>query len=228
VYRVDLVAPQVAVALGTGTAGLAADGATAALAPTDTPEDLAVGPDGAVYVSERRNHRVVRLDPGGTVTGFAGSGIAGDAGDGGPARDAAFRNPAGIAWLGDTLYVVDAGNQRVRRVAGGIVTAYAGIGAPGFAGDRGPALAALFRDPGRLAAVGGLLLVADRGNHRIRVIRVGADSIDTFGGTGEPAAGPDLLAIGSTALLGPAGLAAAGRVVLVGDSGGYVVRRVVR
>jgi hypothetical protein len=62
----------------------------------------------------------------------------------------------------------------------------------------------------------------------VRIIRVGPDSIDTFGGTGAAAPGADLLAIGRTAVSGPAGLAAVGRAVFVGDSGGYVVRRVVR
>ena len=228
VYAVDLAVGRVSVALGTGTAGAAADGATAALARTDTPVDVALGPDGAVYVAELRNHRVVRLDPDGTVAAFAGTGVAGDSGDGGPARGARLQRPAAIAWLGDTLYLADGGNHRVRRIANDVITAYAGIGAPGFAGDRGPAAAALFQDPGHLAAVSGLLFVADRGNHRIRIIRVGPDSIDTFGGTGVPASGPDLLVIGETAVAGPAGLAAAGRAVFVGDSGGYVVRRVVR
>jgi sugar lactone lactonase YvrE len=228
VFRVDLAAGQVAVALGTGTPGVAPDGATAALAPTDTPDEVVVGPDGAVYVSERRNNRVVRLDPGGGVAGFAGSGVAGDAGDGGPARSAALRLPAGLAWMGDTLYIADAGNHRIRRVASDVISGYAGIGAAGFAGDRGPAAGALFRDPGRLAAVGGLLLIADRGNYRIRIVRVGPDSIDTFGGTGATEPGADLLEIGQTAVAGPVGLAAAGRAVFVGDSGGFVVRRVVR
>jgi sugar lactone lactonase YvrE len=228
VYRVDLAARQLSVALGTGTAGLAADGAVAALAPTNMPVDVALGPDGAAYVVERRNHRVVRLDAGGTLSTFAGSGVAGDSGDGGFARTARLRLPAAIAWMGDTMYVTDAGNHRVRRVVDDVISAYAGIGAAGYAGDRGPAAGALFRDPGHLAAVTGLLFVADRGNHRIRIIRVGPDSIDTFAGTGAAASGPDLLAIGETAMAGPAGLAAAGRVVFVGDSGGYVVRRVVR
>jgi serine/threonine-protein kinase len=228
VYRVDLGSAQLSVALGTGTAGMAAEGAVAALAPTDAPVDVALGPDGAAYVVERRNNRVVRLDPGGTVATFVGSGAAGDSGDGGSARAARLRLPAAIAWLGDTLYVADAGNHRVRRVVDDVISAYAGIGAAGYAGDRGPAAAALFRDPGHLAAVPGLLFVADRGNNRIRIIRLGSDSIDTFGGTGVPASGPDLLVIGETAVAGPAGLAAAGRAVFVGDSGGYVVRRVVR
>jgi hypothetical protein len=228
VYRVDGDLGQVTVALGTGTAGMAPDGATAALSRTDTPVDVAVGPDGAVYVAERRNHRVVRLDPDGTVAAFVGAAVAGDSGDGGQARAALLRNPAGIAWAGDTLFVAAGGNHRVRRVVGDVISAYAGIGAPGYAGDRGPAAGALFRDPGPLATAGGLLFVADRGNHRIRIVRVGPDSIDTFGGTGAATPGPDLVVMGETAVSGPSGVSAAGRAVFVSDSGGYVVRRVVR
>lgn len=228
VYRVDLAAGAVSVLLGTGTPGVAADGAVAATAATDTPEEIAVGPDGSAYVTERRNHRVVRIDPAGLLRVVAGTGAAGDAGDGGLARDAQFRRPAGLAWVGAALFVADAGNHRIRVIVRDTVRTFAGIGAAGFAGDRGPARGALLREPGRLVAAGALLFVADRGNHRVRIIQVGPDSIDTYGGTGATTPGPDLLAIGRTALVGPAGLASAGRALFVSDSGGYVIRRVVR
>jgi hypothetical protein len=162
------------------------------------------------------------------VAAFAGGGTFGDAGDGGLAVDAALRAPAGLAWSGDTLFVADAGNHRIRRVVRDTILAFAGLGAVGFSGDRGPAASALFRDPGIIAVDGTLLFVADRGNLRVRIIRLGADSIDTFAGTGDAAPGPDLLEAGRTAIAGPAGVAAAGRAVFVSDSGGFVVRRVVR
>lgn len=228
VYRFDPVVGQVEVVLGTGAPGLAADGAVARTAPTDMPTGVAVGPEGALYVAEGRNHRVVRIGVDGLVAAVAGSGTVGAAGDGGPARDAQLRLPEGLAWMGDTLYVADAGNQRVRRLVRDTIFAYAGLGAPGFAGDRGPAAQALFRDPGALAVAGSLLFVADRANHRVRIIRVGPDSIDTYGGTGGATPGPDLMEIGRTAIVGPAGLAVGGRAVFVSDSGGAVVRRVVR
>lgn len=228
VYRYDPAADQVTVALGTGQPGRAGDGTAAAAAATDAPVDVAVGPDGLVYVAERGNSRVVRLETDGTLRVVAGGDVAGDAGDGGPARAAALNQPAGLAWMGDTLYIADGGNNRIRRVVRDTIFAYAGIGAAGFAGDRGRAAAALFRDPGHLAAVGALLLVADRGNYRVRIIRVGPDSIDTFAGSGVPVPGPDLQPIGATGIAGPAGVAAVGRLVFVSDSGGSVVRRVVR
>jgi len=228
VYAVDVAANQVSVLLGTGTPGVAPDGATASAAPTARPTAVSVGPDGAVYVAESDNHRVVRVGGDGLVSTFAGRGDAGDDGDGGPARLAALRSPAGLAWRGDTLYVSDGGSHRVRRIVADTIRAFAGLGAAGFVGDRGPAAAALFNRPGALATTGTLLFVADRGNHRVRVIRLGPDSLDTFAGTGRSVPGGDLLEAGRTAIAGPTGVAAAGRVVFVSDSGGYVVRRVVR
>jgi len=41
---------------------------------------------------------------------------------------------------GGSLYIVDNGNQRVRKVSKGIITTIAGNGAPGFSGDDGPAV----------------------------------------------------------------------------------------
>jgi sugar lactone lactonase YvrE len=228
VYRYDPAAARVTVLLGTGQPGRAADGAVAAGAATDAPADVAIGPDGLTYVAESGNSRVIRLESDGGLRVVAGGDVTGDAGDGGPARDAALNQPAGLAWMGDTLYIADGGNNRIRRVVRDSVFAYAGVGAAGFAGDRGRAAAALFRRPGQLAAVGTLLLVADRGNYRVRIIRVGPDSIDTFAGSGTSTPGPDLQPIGATGIAGPAGVAAVGRLVFISDSGGSVVRRVVR
>jgi serine/threonine-protein kinase len=228
VYRFDPAADAVAVVLGTGSPGLAADGSVAAQAPTNRPAAVAEGPDGAVYVAEAANHRVVRVGTDGLVAAWVGGSTPGDAGDGGPAADAALRGPAGLAWSGDTLYVADALNNRIRRVVRDTIRAFAGLGAEGFAGDRGPAAAALFRNPGALVVGGTLLFVADRGNNRVRLIRLGPDSIDTFAGTGAAVPGPDLLEAGRTAVAGPAGVAVGGRAVFVSDSGGFVVRRIVR
>jgi sugar lactone lactonase YvrE len=228
VYRYDPVAGRVDVVLGTGQRGQATEGEMARSAATDNPADVTIGPEGLVYVAERGNSRVVRVEPDGTLRVAVGGAGPGDAGDGGPARGAALNQPEGLAWIGDTLYVADGGNNRIRRVIRDTIFGYAGLGVAGFAGDRDAARVALFRDPGHLAVAGTLLLVADRGNHRVRIIRVGPDSIDTFAGTGAATPGLDLQPTGVTSIAGPAGVAAAGRLIFVSDSGGYVVRRVVR
>lgn len=228
VYRYDPAADRLERLLGTGTAGMGADGALASGAPTAAPADVARGPDDAWYVVETLNHRIVQLGPDGRLHVVAGSGVPGDAGDGGPAAAARLAQPEGLAWHGDTLYLSDSGNHRIRRVTDGIIEAYAGVGAAGFAGDGGPAGAALFRRPGRMAVTGTLLLVADREDHRVRIIRLGPDTVGTFGGTGVAAVGADLQTIGLTPLLGPSAVASVGRAVFIADSGGFVVRRVIR
>ncbi len=228
VYRFIPDANRVERVFGAGIPGLAADGGTAVNARTARPTDVAVGPDGSIYVAESFNNRVVRIDGDGVVRSFAGSGLVGDSGDGGAAVAALLTRPEGLAIMGDTIYIADSGNHRIRRVIGGVIEAYAGVGAAGFTGDGGPVQGALFARPGSMATLGSLLFVADRDNNRVRLIRVGPDSIDTFGGTGIASIGADLLEIGRTPLAGPVGVAAAGRAVFIADSGAFVVRRVVR
>ncbi len=67
---------------------------------------------------------------------------------------------------------------------GGVITRIAGISAPGYSGDGGPALDAQLSRPGGLALDGaGNLYIADVDNHRIR--KVSADGIiTTVAGTG--------------------------------------------
>ncbi len=61
------------------------------------PLGLGIGLDGSLYVSERRGHRVRRIDlETGTVTTVAGTGEPGFSGDGGPAAEALLRCPDSI------------------------------------------------------------------------------------------------------------------------------------
>ena len=79
---------------------------------------VAVEPSGDVLVADSGHHRIRRVDAAGTITTVAGTGVAGFSGDGGPATEAAFHTPAGVAVdaAGD-VFVADTGNGRVRRVA---------------------------------------------------------------------------------------------------------------
>ncbi|MCZ7641007.1 MAG: hypothetical protein M5U12_36110 [Verrucomicrobia bacterium] len=98
-------------------------------------------PDGAgnVFIADTRNNRIRVVNAAGTIRTYAGTGDAGNTGDGGPASAARFSNPRGLALAGDgALYLVDQGNSRVRRIlANGTVQAVAGSGEAGFAGDGG-------------------------------------------------------------------------------------------
>ena len=160
------------------------DGGPATETVLDFPDGLALGRDGSVYVAE--GCLVRRVDTAGTITTIAGTGEPGSSGDGGPAVDAALEQPRALA-LGDdgSLYVADAGADRVRRVdPDGVITTVAGTGARGFSGDGGPAIEAALAQPSGVAvSPDGSVYIADTRNDRIR--RVDPDgTITTIAGRG--------------------------------------------
>ncbi len=93
---------------------------------------IAAGPNGDVYYSTAT--QIFRLPGGsGPPIRIAGTGEAGGGGDGGPALNAQFSSPHGLAVAADgALLVSDRDNNRVRRIdpATGLVTAFAPIDQP--------------------------------------------------------------------------------------------------
>jgi DNA-binding beta-propeller fold protein YncE len=118
IRRIDLVAGMVTTVAGNGERGFGGDGGPATQASLDRPRDVELGPDGRLYVADTDNHRVRAIDlTTGVITTVAGSGTRGFAGDGGPATDATFNRPFGIAFDRDgNLYVSDTFNNRIRKV----------------------------------------------------------------------------------------------------------------
>ncbi len=104
----------------------------------------------------------------------------------------ALRRPGRLAAdIEGDLAVSDTGHHRVlvgRMVGNSFdVQRVIGRGEPGFAD--GPFESAAFRDPEGLALSGDMLILADRGNHAIRLIDLQSREVHTMAGTGEPAAG---------------------------------------
>jgi sugar lactone lactonase YvrE len=145
---------------------------------------VAVGADGNLYIADTGDNRVLKVDGGGTVTIFAGTGIPGFSGDGGPATAAMLDGPRGLAIdaAGD-VYISDSSNNRVRRVHLGSITTAAGDGSAGVIGDGGLATNAELNFPFGLAFDGaGNLYIADTGNSRIRLVDGSTDRISTVVG----------------------------------------------
>src|SRR5947207_1446649 len=158
---------------GTSVAGFSGDGGPAAGAQLRTPRSVAVDPSGNVFIADASNARIRKIDAGGTINTFAGVGITGFAGDGGPAINAQIGTPEGIALdSAGNLFIAEPGNARVREVtADGIIHTIAGTGTPGFSGDGGPATSAQFNAPYAVAFDSrGNLLVADLNNNRVRTV----------------------------------------------------------
>lgn len=153
------------------------DGGPATAAMLMAPHGVVRAPNGDVYVSEFYGYRIRKVS-GGIITTVAGTGDFGYSGDGGPATSAAFTYLLELGLGPDgALYVVDAGNKRVRRIAGGVVTTVVGGGTSDAEGA--PATSYRLGSPSGIAFdKAGRLLVSDSGANRI--IRVLVDGTIQF------------------------------------------------
>jgi carboxypeptidase family protein/NHL repeat-containing protein len=183
---------------GNGLAGDGGDGGPATAARLPNPEGVALDKAGNLYIGDEVANRIrkveagsQRINPvaGGTsfdvIRGLVNQSTGDFGGDGGPATAARLNLPKWVAVdAAGNLYIADLRNQRVRKVdASGVITTVAGSGPTGrgkggFAGDGGPATAALLNSPQGIALDAmGNLYIADNGNQRIR--KVGLDGIIT-------------------------------------------------
>ena len=177
IRRVDLATGTIRTIAGNGEKTLPQDGQQAQGNPMVGPRALFVHGD-TLWIALREGHSVWRMDlTTGTLAHVAGTGKKGFTGDGGPARDATFDGPKGIAIGPDGhVYVVDTENQAIRKIdpQQATITTIAGSGpnARGFQGDNGPATAAhLDRPHGICLAPDGTVYIGDTNNHRIRRVR---------------------------------------------------------
>ncbi len=148
------------------------NGLPALTASLNMPSAVAPDAKGNVYVALKYAHQVVRIDAGGTVTTIAGNGIPGASGDGGPATAAMLWTPVSLALdQAGALYICDSTASRIRRVGlDGIISTFVGTGKTAFSGDGGPAASASVFTPGGIAFDNsGDLLIADSGNHVVRM-----------------------------------------------------------
>src|SRR3984957_3239364 len=193
--------PSVSTLIGTGSRGYSDR-------EVNNPYGLVIGPDRALYFCDLDNQRIRRLDrETHGITTVAGSGQRAYGGDGGPATAAALNRPHEIQFdSAGNIYIAERDNHVVRKVEAktGIISTFAGTGAPGFSGDGGPATLAQLRQPHSIAVdPSGKLLICDIGNHRIRQVDLSTGVIETYGGTGERQPTPDGVAVKAAPLNGP-------------------------
>lgn len=208
-----VAADEVVTIAGNGRDEYSGDGGPALRAGLGQPFGVEIGPDGALYIAEYSNHIIRRMDlKTQTVTTVAGSGRqAGFAGDGGPAVRARMNQPHELRFDDQgRMYISDMLSHAIRRVdlSTGTMETVAGSGKPGFAGDGGPAVAALLDQPHSVILdTQGNLLICDIRNQRIRHVDMATGAISTWGGTGEKKATPDGAPVAGTPLNGPRTLA---------------------
>jgi uncharacterized protein (TIGR03437 family) len=171
---------------GTGASGSSGDGGPAIQALLRDPVSLVVDPSGNLYVADPEDNKIRRIAANGTISTFAGTGVQGFSGDGGPAAAAELSSPSAVAVDPyGAIVIADTGNNRVRRVTSdGVIDTIAGTGKANFSGDGGPAYLAGLNAPDSVAVgADGTTYVADEGNQRIR--RIFADGgIDSLMASG--------------------------------------------
>jgi sugar lactone lactonase YvrE len=103
---------------GNGMAGYSGDTGPGASARLASPSDVAVTPADVVFIADANNHVIRRVDAAGVITTFAGTGVPGYTGDGGPAASATLRHPIGVV-VDPTidLLIADENNHAIRSVA---------------------------------------------------------------------------------------------------------------
>lgn len=144
----------------------------------NAPQDVVVGRDGTIYISDANNHSVRKVIDGVVYT-HAGTGKAGFRD--GSKTEAQFYAPSGLAIdTHDNLYVADTLNHRIRKITpDGQVTTIAGASDSGYID--GSTSAARFNEPADIAInEQGQLFVSDSGNQVIRLIA--GSTVSTYAG----------------------------------------------
>jgi sugar lactone lactonase YvrE len=171
---------------GNGGRAYGGDGGPATSAFLLNPYGLCVDRHGRIIIADTLNNRIRRIDDRGIIETIAGTGVASDQGDGGPARNAPVNTPHTVACHpGGDLYVGDASgrirvidqSERIRTVVGS--------GRQGWSGDHGPAVDARIGTPSSICFDPACnLYFADLTQHVIRKVDTNG-IITTVAGSGE-------------------------------------------
>jgi sugar lactone lactonase YvrE len=110
---------QITTVAGNGTASYSGDGGPAVSAALYFPAGVTSDASGNIYITDSYNHRVRKVSASGAITTFAGTGVAGITGDGGPASAAQLDYPSGLATdKAGNIYISDGSANRTRLVEG--------------------------------------------------------------------------------------------------------------
>jgi len=203
VFKVSSLGYISTVAGTAAVAGYSGDGGPATSARLNNPEAAALTPSGNIYIADYLNY-VVREVSGGAIKTIAGNNQAesapGGMGDGGPATQAELSGPLGVAVdASGNVYIADSAVNRIRKVAGGVITTIAGTGQDCCSGEGGPAVNASIGPPQQIAvdAAGNIYFAeADCYVHEVTasgtLLRIAGNGTLGYSGDGGPATSAQL------------------------------------
>ena len=231
IRRLDLKTHLTSTVAGNGQRAYGGDGGSASAAVLNMPHEIQFDSADNIYIAERDNHVVRKVEAKtGIISTFAGTGMPGFSGDGGPAARAQLRQPHSIAVdPSGKLLICDIGNHRIRQVdfSTGVIETYGGTGERQPTPDGAPVKTAPLNGPRTMSfdRDGDLYLALREGNAIYRIASK-AGTIHHLAGTGEQGysgdGGPARLA----RLAGPKGLAYGGGRLYVADTESHVIRSI--
>jgi sugar lactone lactonase YvrE len=183
-YSVTSSSPVITTVAGNGTSGLYGVGGPAPSAEFGLPVSIAVDAPGNVYVSDQNNKVVWKITAStGVASIYAGTGTAGNSGDGGAATAATLSTPQGLALdSAGNLYIADPVNQSVRKVtaATGIIST---VVEPTSGNNGSPGSSAVFPTGVAVDSLGNLY-VADNVNNKIWKLTAATGTFTAVAGNG--------------------------------------------
>lgn len=230
-HRIRRVTPEgvISTVAGTGSGGTGADNVPATQSALYDPIDVAADASGNLYIADRYNYKVRKVNPAGVIETIAGVGTGGSAPADGSAAASRIGYPVSVAVdPSGNVFFSDYNSRRVMRLTGGrLYTAAGGAGSLSNIGDGGAAASAYLGAPERLAPDNqGNLLIADSFGHRVR--RLNNDgTISSVAGAGVAGFNGDGASATAFRLNAPSGVAfVAPCSVYVADTASSRIRRV--
>jgi sugar lactone lactonase YvrE len=231
VRKVDRVTGRIVTVAGDGKAGFSGDGGLAVKARLHEPYGIVVSADGDLFIADRLNRRVRRVDGrSGLIATVAGDGSKATSGDGGPGTAAGLVEPNGVALTRDgrMLLIADVAGHRIRSLdlPTGRIATFAGTGRARHDGDGGPAaMAAIWGARAVDGGPDGSVYILEREGNSLRVVRPDTGTIATIAGTGARGYSGDGGPAASATFNGPKELAVdpAGNIWIV-DTENHAIR----
>lgn len=231
IRRLDLKTRRTTTIAGNGQRAYGGDGGPATEGSLNMPHEIAFDAQGHMYIAERDNHVVRKVDAKtGVISTLAGTGTAGFSGDGGPAAKAQLRQPHSIAIAPEgRLLICDIGNHRIRVVtlSSGAIDTYGGTGDRLPTPDGAPVKGTPLNGPRTMVldTDGTIYLALREGNALYRIAPKTA-TLHHIAGTGEQGYSGDGGPAAQAKLAGPKGLALGRGILYVADTESHVIRAI--
>ncbi len=236
IRKVTVSTGVISTVAGTGSTsgGYNGDNIQATAATLNDPHDVVLDSYGNLYISDRFNYRIRKVDVStGLITTIVGTGAVSSTGDGGAATSATINEPCFSRFdSSGNLYITEFVGNRVRKVVTvttdhptptpsiqptyypslsphsiSVISTIAGTGVGNYSGDNGPATsAAIYGPTGIVIDSSGNVYFNEFFSHRMRKITASSGIITTYAGTGASSFSGDGGMASSAALKNPNGL----------------------